>query len=69
MPKKDVGQLVDELRERGYVVAFNRRKSHWHVSTPKGTPVTTFGSSPSSFRWKSNAVGYIRRFERQNGTP
>jgi hypothetical protein len=65
MPKADVKQFITQLRERGYTVELDH-KSHWQVSR-NGQHVTNFGCTPTSGRWRANAAGYVKRYERRNG--
>jgi hypothetical protein len=61
MPKKDVAQVRRDLLARGYEVRLNKG-SHYKVFKDR-TPVTTFGCSPSSARWKAEVLAAVRRFE------
>jgi hypothetical protein len=61
MPKKDVSQVRRDLIRRGYNVVLNHG-SHYKVFKGR-TPVTTFGCSPSSGRWKAEVNAAVTRFE------
>lgn len=68
MPKrggrsKEIEQLLDELRERGWRIACN--SNHYKAFSPnKNIPVVTIAKTPSDWRAHLNARALIERLER-----
>ena len=65
MSKKDADQLVRDLRrffaETGSRYSVERRGGHWHVVTPSGASVASFGGTPSDQRFRRNTVAQLRQ--------
>lgn len=65
MSQKDADQLVQDLRahfkETGSSYTVEKRGNHWHVVTVKGASLVNFGSTPSDYRFRQNAITQLRR--------